>query len=57
MRINSALDFRHPSESHTLLKDSFPSLRYQRASAVVYFFSAAEPQEDWDQEPTYGLGL
>ena len=35
MRINSALDFRHPSESHTLLKDSFPSLRYQRASAVV----------------------
>lgn len=35
MRINSALDFRHPSESHTLLKDSLPSLRYQRASAVV----------------------
>ena len=29
----------------------------QRASAVVYFFSAAEPQEDWDQEPTYGLVL
>ena len=28
----------------------------QRACVVV-FFSAAEPQEDWNQEPTYGLGL
>lgn len=28
----------------------------QRAGVVV-FFSAAEPQEDWNQEPTYGLGL
>lgn len=24
---------------------------------LYIFFSAAEPQEDWDQEPTYGLGL
>ena len=42
MRINSALDFRHPSESHTLLKDNLPSLRYQRASAVVVETEPAE---------------